>query len=121
MVLWCISKGYSANVEGGGGGGGGSGGGGAAAGGGGGNGDDEPVSAAAEQREEEEETYWGYIQGMLTSSGEMDVEGMSGMLGIFVEDGFNWTEQELTRFLDKKVGEGVLSRSGTEYSIVEDE
>ena len=46
---------------------------------------------------------------------------MSGMLGIFVEDGFNWTEQELTRFLDRKVGEGVLTRSGTEYSIVEDE
>ena len=83
-------------------------------------GDDETASAAAQQREEEEETYWGYILGMLTSSGEMDVEGMSGMLGIFVEDGFNWTEQELTHFLEKKVGEGVLSRSGTEYAIVEE-
>jgi anaphase-promoting complex subunit 2 len=83
--------------------------------------EDSQSDNAAAQREEEEETYWGYIQGMLQNSGAMDVDGISSMLGIFVEEGFSWTDQQLGQFLQTKVTEGIVTRSGGEYALVDED
>jgi len=80
--------------------------------------EEELADSAQQQKLEELETCWMYIQGMLNNAGALPVDKMREMLDMFVDGGFDGTDKDLQQFLDTKVTEGIVSRSGAEYSLV---
>ena len=62
----------------------------------------------------------GYVkQGILTNMGPSPAAAIRQNLDWFVEGGFSWSEEDLTRFLNVKVSRGELSRAGGDYKLPE--
>jgi hypothetical protein len=64
------------------------------------------------------EKYWSYVVAMLTNLGELKIDRIQSMLGMFASD-YRGTPELLSVYLNTKVREGILIRSSTgAYSLV---
>ena len=63
------------------------------------------------------ERYWSYVVAMLTNLGELKIDRMQSMLGMFASD-YRGAIESLSVYLDIKVRKGILIRSSTgAYSL----
>ena len=67
--------------------------------------------------EEELELAWSYVQGMLKNFPALSLSRIFGMLQMFVDGGFDGSEDELRKYLDGKVAAGELATAGGEYKL----
>lgn len=84
--------------------------------------DDEAESAmasASDQREEELQVFWSYILGMLTNLDSMPLERIHTMLKMFASQahGFEFSQDELKNFLQRKVREHKLIFAYGSYQL----
>ncbi|XP_063702469.1 anaphase-promoting complex subunit 2 [Culicoides brevitarsis] len=84
--------------------------------------DDEAESAmasASDQREEELQVFWSYIVGMLTNLDSLPLERIHQMLKMFASQGpgFEFSQEELKNFLQRKVREHKLVYAGAVYQL----
>jgi anaphase-promoting complex subunit 2 len=84
--------------------------------------DDEAESAmasASDQREEELQVFWSYIVGMLTNLDSLPLERIHQMLKMFASQGpgFEFSQEELKNFLQRKVREHKLVYAGAVYHL----
>ena len=82
----------------------------------------EPASAKAKQLEDEMNVYEQYVVGMLTNLESLPLDRIHNMLKMFVpadngDGGYDRTEQELQRFLNRMVEDGKLELAGGQYKI----
>jgi len=80
------------------------------------------ASSAAEQLAAEMRVYEQYVVGMLTNLESLPLSRIHNMLKMFVpatdgERGYDRTEQELQRFLNRMVEDGKLELAGGQYKI----
>lgn len=54
---------------------------------------------------------------MLANHPSLPVDRIHAFLSMFMEGGFDMTEQQLKKFLDSKVEEGTLAYSGGEFKL----
>ena len=79
-------------------------------------------NAAEAQLEQEMRVYEQYVMGMLTNLGSLPVGRIHNMLRMFVpqtgtDQGFDRTEAELQRFLNRLVEDGKLEQSAGQFRI----
>ena len=72
--------------------------------------EEETMVSANDQREEELQVFWSYILGMLTNLDSMSLERIHQMLKMFASQGpgFEFSQEELKSFLQRKVREHKL-------------
>jgi anaphase-promoting complex subunit 2 len=70
--------------------------------------DEETMVSANDQREEELQVFWSYILGMLTNLDSMTLERIHQMLKLFATTSFEFSQDELKSFLQRKVREHKL-------------
>lgn len=72
--------------------------------------EEETMVSATDQREEELQVFWSYILGMLTNLDSMSLERIHQMLKMFASQGpgFEFSQEELKGFLQRKVREHKL-------------
>ena len=65
------------------------------------------------------DAYWTYIRNMLMSMKQMPLDRMHSMLGMFMRGAVKYTAtvDELRDFLDSKVEEGDLQKTGNVYKL----
>lgn len=83
--------------------------------------DDETSSirSASDQREEELQVFWSYIVGMLTNLDSLPLDRIHQMLHMFASHapGVEFSKEELTNFLQRRVREHKLIFSGNVYHL----
>ncbi|KAL7046908.1 hypothetical protein ACKWTF_002737 [Chironomus riparius] len=81
--------------------------------------EEETMVSANDQREEELQVFWSYILGMLTNLDSMSLERIHQMLKMFASQGpgFEFSQEELKSFLQRKVREHKLVYSYGVYQL----
>lgn len=77
------------------------------------------MASASDQREEELQVFWSYIVGMLTNLDSLPIERIHQMLKMFASHGpgIEFSQEELKKFLQRKVREHKLIFTGGVYQL----